>query len=266
MDSMNWAKWIKEHKILLNIIIAGFFFLEIGMFAFAAMKSGRQSYMQVLDMTGDVIYEVKGATMTNFNKYYFENTFGPFENYQVRLDTRESPFPFRAWFSAAVGLPVGLVLLLAFVLKAAMVFIAGPSAPLAQEPEIADENSGKIEKILFRIGRFNIFIIGFIIFALVFLYWVVPNLLGFLAQTGMDTVLQFKWFFLGVVIALFVLFSWFLYMKYQLAKKSLEAQTEIRKYELQLEYVKTGGDLNQLIDPGMDTKKLPAPDCQQPLS
>ena len=46
--------------------------------------------------------------------------------------------------------------------------------------------------------------------------------------------------------ALFVLFAWFMYMKYRLAHKSMEIQTEIRKYELELEYKKSAGTIMSL--------------------
>lgn len=252
MKNKTWSELIKNYKSFLVIIIIGFFLIEVEIFAFAVMKSGRQSFMQVLNDSNDVIYEVKGATMTNFNKYYFENTFGPFEEYHVRIETKETAFPFRAWFSAAVGLPVGLVLLLAFILKAVMVFLHGKDEQIMDDKSKKSESDSKngIEKLLFRISSYNIFIIGFLVFASVFLFWIIPNLLTFLVQTGIETIMTFKWVFLGGFIAFFLLFTWFMYMKYQLAKQSMESQVEIKKYELELEYTKAG--LNKLPELGLE--------------
>ncbi|MBF0205060.1 MAG: hypothetical protein HQK67_12330, partial [Desulfamplus sp.] len=73
--------------------------------------------MNIVNDSGDVIYQVKGSTLTNFNKYYYENTFGSIDDYQVKLVSEEVHFPFRAWFAAAIGIPVGLILLLSFILK-----------------------------------------------------------------------------------------------------------------------------------------------------
>ncbi len=268
MKKKSWAELVKEHKTLLIIIIIGFFVVEVEIFAVASMKSGRQSWIQMLNDRGEVIYEVKGSTMTNFNKYYFENTFGSFDDYEVRLETKDTPFPFRAWFSAAVGLPIGLVLLLIFVLQAVMVFISGKTGgdePIEKHGKINPGESTGFEKILFRISKFNIFIIGFLILAAVFLYWVLPNLLTFLAKVGVETIISYKWFFVGAIGAVLLLFGWFMYMKYQLAKKSMDAQTEIRKYELQLEYcVRTGKEAPALEynDP-MGTKLLEYPDNEK---
>ncbi|MFH1152300.1 MAG: hypothetical protein V1793_00670 [Pseudomonadota bacterium] len=244
MGNSRWQEILREHKTLLVIIIIGFFLIEVEIFALAAMKSGRQTWMQVLDDSGKVIYEVKGSTMTNFNRYYFENTFGPFEKYKVKLDTKEVEFPFRAWFTAAVGIPVGLVLLLGFILKAVMVFLLGN--PGAGESDMSQKSDPEpvpgtpVESLIRRISRFNIFILGFLVFAAVFLYWALPNILTFLARAGIETIIQFKWVFITGFSAAFILFAWFMHMKYQLAKKSMDVQVEIRKYELQLEYIRHG--------------------------
>ncbi len=261
MNKTNWFSLLKEYKVLVGIIITGLFLIEFEIFTFAAMSSGKQPRLQVLNTSGKVVYEIKGSTLANFNKERFEKAFGPFENYQVKLTEKNIPFPFRAWFSAAIGVPVGLVLLLAFVLKAVMVFIYGAE----ESPENKDgveynkENQqtispdngfnkphAGIEKLLMSISRFNIFIIGFLVICMVFLLWMIPNTLNFLAKVGIDTILQFKWVFLGGFIAVFILFAWFMYMKYKLANKMIDAETEIKKYQLQLEYTKSNNNVPEL--------------------
>lgn len=285
MTNKSWLDLIKDHKTLFIIVIVGFFLIEIEIFAVAVMKSGRQSWMNVIDDSGEIIYQVKGSTLTNFNKYYFENTFGSIDDYQVKLVSKDVPFPFRAWFASAIGIPVGLILLLAFVLKAIMVFLYGKKGgvdydnyddyqqTMSRDDQNADRGagpakgageSGKEEKgkkgkrrpsgktsdsmyvgtadsagnLLNQLSRLNIFIIGFLILSGVLLYIVIPDLLTFLAKVGIETILNFKWFFLAVFVALFLLFAWFMYMRYQLARKSLDAQTEIRKYEIKMEYAR----------------------------
>lgn len=260
MANKSWSDLIKDHKILMIIIIVSFFLIEIEIFAVAVMKSGRQSWMNVIDDSGEIIYQVKGSTLTNFNKYYFENTFGSIDDYQVKLVSKDVPFPFRGWFAAAIGIPVGLVLLLAFILKAAMVLFYGKRAAGGldlneseqQEPagERISGSDGDVKphmkfgtaeglgSIIDQISRLNIFIIGFFIISGVLLYLVIPDMLTFLAKAGIETLLNFKWFFIALFAGGFMLFAWFMYMKYQLAKKSMDAQTEIRKYEIKMEYAK----------------------------
>ena len=259
MNQKNWFSLLKEYRVLVGIIITGLFLIEFQIFSFAAMNSGKQPRLQVINKSGRVVYEIKGSTLANFNKARFEKAFGPFENYQVKLTRRYIPFPFRAWFSAAIGVPVGLVLLLAFVLKAVMVFIYGGEEDITnnkqsvhqQEQESIHDNGRNktvagVEKLLLSISRFNIFIIGFLVICMVFLLWMIPNTLSFLAETSMHTILKFKWVFLGGFIALFILFAWFMYMKYKLAKKMIDAETEIKKFELQLEYSRINHSVPEL--------------------
>ncbi|MBF0259639.1 MAG: hypothetical protein HQK62_12515 [Desulfamplus sp.] len=262
MSNKSWSDLIRDHKILMITIVVGFFLIEIEIFAVAVMKSGRQSWMNVLNDSGEIIYQVKGSTLTNFNKYYFENTFGSIEDYNVKLVSEDIPFPFRGWFAASIGIPVGLILLLAFILKAVMSLLYGKksaikdnedsSKDIAVEEDDDNPNTDKADMkahtkfgtaegfggILDQLSRLNIFIIGFLVLSAVILYLVIPNMLTFLAKVGIETLLNFKWFFIALFVGLFLLFAWFMYMKYQLAKKSMDAQTEIRKYEIKMEYEK----------------------------
>lgn len=96
------------------VIAVVLFLVELEIFALAAMKSGRKSWLQIIDAKENVIHETDGNNLSDFNKYYFEKTFGPFDQHQVKLITKNLPFPFRAWLVAAVGLPVGAILLFAF--------------------------------------------------------------------------------------------------------------------------------------------------------
>jgi len=103
------------------------------------------------------------------------------------------------------------------------------------EPEkLAEAHASKLERILHRISRLNIFAIGFLIFLMVFLYWVVPNLLTYMGSIGMKTLLAYKWFFLGLAVVGLGLFIWIVYLRYLLARKSIEAGVELEKTRLAL--------------------------------
>ncbi len=228
---------IREHKTLFIIIAVILFLLELQIFAVAAMKSGRKSLMQILDDNGNVIHETDGKNLSDFNKYYFEKTFGPLEQYQVRLETREYPFPFRAWFVAAVGIPVGIVLLFSFVVKSYIALFYGNETSQDSLNPNAQTGESRFEIILSRISRFNIFTIGFLIFLAVFAYWVIPNLITFLGKTGIETLSQYKIFFISAVAIFLAIVVWVIYLRYRLAVKSIESRTEIEKQRIQLEIV-----------------------------
>jgi hypothetical protein len=109
---------IQKNKRLFIIIGICLFLLEMEIFAVAILKSGNQSKIVVINDQNNVIYEADGSNLTDFNKYYFEKNFGPLDKYELKLRSNHVPFPFRAWFTAAFGIPVGIVLLVAFVFKA----------------------------------------------------------------------------------------------------------------------------------------------------
>jgi hypothetical protein len=231
------SQLIQEHKTLFIIIIVGLFLLELEIFALAAMKSGRKSWLQVIDANGNVIHETSGKNLSEFNKYYFEKTFGPFENYDVRLQTREHPFPFRAWFVAAIGIPVGAMLLFGFVVKAYAAIFHGAELQGGEARPAAESGfETRLEGLLYRISRMNIFIIGFLVFVGVISYWIIPNTITYVGRTGVDTIIRFKWVFIGAAALLLAVGIWIVYLRYLLARKSIESQTEIEKHRLELEY------------------------------
>ena len=229
----------RENKTLFIIIAVGVFLIELEIFAIAAMKSGRTSQLEIRDQKGNIVHIADGNDLSSFNKYYFEKTFGPLDQYQVNLVTHEASFPFRAWFTAAIGIPVGAVLLFAFVSRAVATLFYGhtndPSTPSeAISGETQSPAASRIEKIAASVGRLNIFAIGFIILAGVLAYWILPNFILYLGGLGVETVLRFKWFFLALGLVFLAIFIWIVYLRYLLAKKNIDSQTEVEKFRLQL--------------------------------
>ncbi len=250
MKTTRFGDLIQQNKTLFIIIIVGLFLLELEIFALAAMKSGRKSWLQVIDAKGNVIHETSGKNLSEFNKYYFEKTFGPFENYDVRLQTIDHPFPFRAWFVAAIGIPVGAMLLFGFVVKAYVAIFHGGELQ-GSESRPADEPGfeSRLESVLYRISRMNIFIIGFLIFIGVVSYWILPNMIAYIGRTGIETIIRFKWLFMTLGAVVVGIGLWIIYLRYLLAKKSIESQTEIEKHRLALEYKARQGMAPQLEAP-----------------
>jgi uncharacterized membrane-anchored protein YhcB (DUF1043 family) len=239
---------IREHKTVFIILLVGLLIIELEIFALAAMKSGRKSWLQVLDNEGHVIHETSGNHLSEFNKYYFEKTFGPFENYQVHLKTERIPFPFRAWFVAAVGLPIGVMLLFGFIVKAySAIFMTSKTEASLPENRSRQAYETRLEMVLDKVSRLNIFLIGFFILVGVLLYWIVPNALTYLGKTGIDTIIRFKWVFIIAALLLVGIVLWIIYLRYLLAKKTIETQTEIEKLRLQLES-QTGRPLSLPMD------------------
>jgi hypothetical protein len=229
------ASLIRENRTLFIIIAVVLFLVELEIFALAVMKSGRKSWLQVIDTNGNVIHETDGKNLSDFNKYYFEKTFGPFEHYQVKLATKDFPFPFRAWFVAAVGIPIGAILLFAFAVQAYLsLFYKERNSDEYHVKK--NEYEYRFEKVIAAVSRFNIFTIGFLVLLGVLSYWVVPNLIVHVGRLGVETLARYKWIFLSIGLIFLGLIIWIIYLKYLLAKKAIASQAEIDKYRLQLEF------------------------------
>ncbi|MFP4475732.1 MAG: hypothetical protein ACLFOY_09220 [Desulfatibacillaceae bacterium] len=221
---------IKRYRTLFLIIAACLFIVEVQVFVVALQNSGRQATLKVKNDAGEVIYTTDGTSLTSFDKYYFEKTWGPLENYTVAVETREVPFPFRAWFFAAVGIPVGALLLIAFVFRAYQELVQGG------RKKGSDEDGTPMESLLGRISRLPVFMMGALVFVGAFALWALPNAAAFLGRESMELVLRFKWFLLGAVLVMLTLSCWVIYLRYQLAKRNIDARTEVNKYRLELEY------------------------------
>jgi hypothetical protein len=98
----------------------------------------------------------------------------------------------------------------------------------------------------------NIFIIGFLIFIGVISYWIIPNMITYLGRTGIDTVIRFKWVFIAIATTVVAIGVWIVYLRYLLAKKSIESRTEIEKHRLALEYHAHNGPPMRLDAPQAD--------------
>lgn len=229
------ASLFRENKTLFILIAVGIFLIELEIFAVAAIYSGRKSWLEIKDHRGNIVHVSEGNNLSSFNKHYFEKTFGPLDQYQVNWISKDEPFPFRAWFSAAIGIPVGAVLLFGFITRAFSALIFGDRINLASSTSAPEPIArSRLEALVAGISRLNIFAIGFLILLAMFTYWVVPNLILYIGQVGMDTILRYKWFFLAAALTILGIMVWIIYLRYLLAKKTIDSRTEVEKFRLQL--------------------------------
>ena len=67
-------------------------------------------------------------------------------------------------------------------------------------------------------------------------YWVVPNFIIYIGNLGVDTLIRYKWFFIAVAAISLVLLIWVIYLRYLLARKSIESRADLEKHRLELEF------------------------------
>lgn len=232
-----WRNHFQENKTLFVILAVGLFLVELEIFALAAMSSGRQSVVQVLDQQSNVIYEVKSAKLSRHEKTEFEKTFGPLSDYRVNVVTRHRPFPFRPWFAAAVGLPIGAVLLFGFFIKAyeALFFKKEGNPGKDGHPRSVDPSADRLDRLLHRVGRLNIFAIGGFVLLFALGLWAVPHLLSEFGRHGIAFIIRYKWVVLAMAGVFLGFVAWIVFLRYLLARKAIETQADVEKYRLQLE-------------------------------
>ncbi len=235
----------RYQKTVLIICIVVFLFIEIAVFIAALNNSGKKSRVIVYDKNGYKVFETEGTTLSTYEKVVFENNFGPLSKYHIKIETEKIPFPFRAWLAAAVGIPIGLVLIIAFIIKAYLALLYGDSGSEASTEEKAH---GAMGSFLSQATRISVFPLGVAVLVLVLLMWMVPNFLGEFARLSVNTIKEFKWFFLGVTIFLGALICWVIYLRYKLSKQAIENEKDIEKYRLEIKLLEEKKDKQLLLE------------------
>ncbi|RLB05100.1 MAG: hypothetical protein DRG59_09450, partial [Deltaproteobacteria bacterium] len=76
----------------------------------------------------------------------------------------------------------------------------------------------------------------------------VPNFLGEFARLSVNTIKEFKWFFLGVSVFLAGLVCWVIYLRYKLSKQAIENEKDIEKYRLEMKLLEEKKDKQLLLE------------------
>ena len=223
----------RHQKLVLTVSVVVFLFLELLIYLAAASQSGQKSRVVITDGSGAKVYETPGAVLTSYEKLVFENNFGPLANYQVRVDTESLPFPFRAWLSSAVGIPVGLILLVAFIVRAYLSLLYGDQRDKDKSPEAAEAATNSMGSLFHFFRNISIFHIGFLTLLAVLILWMVPNLVQDFAHLSLNAVREFHWFFLGMAVFLAGLVVWIIYLRYRLSKQMLDNQLDLEKFRVE---------------------------------
>ncbi len=227
--------FVRRHATLFMILGLCLFLVEVQIFAMAAMRSGDKSFLQVFDSQDRLVFETQGDRMSEIQKKDFERTFGPMAGFTVRVKTTSEPFPFRGWLLAAVGFPLGAVLLFAFLVKA-FAHILEPHARSGPGEEARGpfDTEHPYEKWSERLARTHVFVLAAGVILLLLVLWLVPNLVVYLGRTGADALAHSKWYILSLAGVLAALAAWVFYLRYLLAKKSLETRADLERLRITL--------------------------------
>lgn len=222
----------ESHKTILKVGIVMFMFMELIIYLAANAHSGTQAWVEIFNAKGNKVYETKGNVLTTYEKLVFQNTYGPLSQYQVKVATRNTPFPFRAWLAVAVGAPIGFMLLLTYMVRAYLSFVGGEEQENTNDSASLTENSGRFGQ-LFKWRRLSLFHFGFFILICVLSLWLIPNFVADVTRGAVSLIVKYKWFFLGVFVFFAPLFVWIIYLKYKISEKMMDRQMDLEKFKLE---------------------------------
>jgi hypothetical protein len=113
--------------------------------------------------------------------------------------TRDGAFAYRAWILLAVGMSIGLILMLFFLAQVWLVLLNG--SPKEETPEETGLNKTLFSKFLRVPKNFSVLGVGFTIVMFMLILWLIPSILSDMAKSFLSAVKDYSWFFYrGILI------------------------------------------------------------------
>lgn len=220
------------NRQVLKVLVLVVIFLEFFIFCVALSKSNASLHTYVYDDHGKVIYEMKGSVITERDVIALERMYGPLARYHIRETSEHTPFPFRGWLAAAIGIPVGILLLLSLVVRMYFSLLYGErETPRAES--MPGDSPVRLGTLLGFLQNSSVFYVAIVLVVLVLALWLIPSWLGGLAKLSLATIEQFKWFFLGVTFVLAAFIFWIVYLRYKLSGKMIDNELELQKFKVE---------------------------------
>jgi len=223
-------------KVVLGTCVFLFLTIELLIFITASASSGDRSFVEVKNKNGQVVYRTPGNTVGHIHRPYFERHHGSLENYDVEITTVHKPFAVREWVVASAGIPVGLILLVSFLIKVYLSLIYGEETPDETGSASFDGRKQSLLSWSQVMSSISVYTIGALVLFLVLLLWLVPNFFWNLVSSSVIAVQEHKGIFLGVLISLALFIGWIAFLRYNLSKKMMENQLTLEKYRIDKQF------------------------------
>ncbi|MEM5787718.1 MAG: hypothetical protein AAGU11_10390 [Syntrophobacteraceae bacterium] len=247
----------KSPKKVLAISVILLLVLEIVIYLAVLGQSGLKSRIVITDSNGVKIYESAGAALTAYEKMVFESSHGPLRDFNTRVESELVPFPMRTWVLLAIGIPMGLILLVSFLVQVWLLLLNGGSKA-EQEEGAAAADKNRLNSFLNASRHFSVLHVGFVIVLLMLTLWLVPSILGDVAKSCFVAVQEYQWFFLGVAVFAGGLLVWIIYLRYKLSRQMLQNQLEIEKYRVKKQILLAHDPAHKLLPGGAGHEEVQA--------
>ncbi len=242
-------------KLVLGVSVFLFLAIELLIFIAASASSGDRSFVEVKNQNGQVVYRTPGSTVGHIHRPYFERHHGSLDNYVIEITTEYKPFPVREWVVASVGIPIGLILLVSFLIKVYLSLIYGEEPPDNADPLMFDGRKQALLSWSRLMSSVSVFTIGALVLFLVLLFWLVPNFFWNMVSSSVYAVQEHKGLFLGALICLALFISWIAFLRYKLSKKMMENQLTLEKYRIDKQF-QLEQERREQLPPQEDRKQL----------
>jgi hypothetical protein len=226
---------VEKHVPSLFLIIFTFAMLEFGILMVCVGYSGNQHILKIYNSTNDLVYEdvYNESHIAEFKNIYGIENFKE-EGFVLTRVAIDNKFPTRAWIALSICVPLVLILFIVFIVKVfADVFHSKKDDDDDNENKKEKLNSDfeetRFEKLFSTLGRLNIYSLGSTIILIVFLYWMVPDMLVYLGKISYQTISELKWVILGMVLfggAYMILKA---FLSYKTKNEIIKQQADIQK-------------------------------------
>ncbi len=220
----------KYPRLILGVGAISLLLLQLGIFIAVYNQAGLKSRVSILDSNGRKIYESSSPVLSPYEKMEFENNFGSLRGYSTQVESQQMPFNYRAWVLLAVGMPIGLILMLFFMAQVWLILLNGSPKEITLEE--TKPNKTGFGAFLSVSKNFSVLGVGFTIVMSMLVLWLIPSFLSDMAKSFFGAVRDYPWFFAGVSAFVGGLLVWVIYLRYRLSKQMLENQVVIEKYRI----------------------------------
>lgn len=240
----------KYPRVALTTGVILLLLLELAIYVTIASQSGLKARVVVSDSNGTKIYESAGTTLTSYEKMVFESNFGPLRNFSTRVESEMVPFAYRTWILLAVGVPLGLILMIYFLFQVWLAIFGNSREE--EKDSTTDTGKNRLDLLMTASRTISPVGVGFVIVMAMLILWLIPSVVGDVIRSGFDVVKEYPWFFLGLALFLGGLLVWVIYLRYRLSKQMLANQLEIEKCRIQTQLLAQNPTPHLLESPGAE--------------
>lgn len=268
MSDSKLRKFVDGRLPGLLSIVTTFAIIEIVIFAICMAYTTNRDMVKIYNPDDEVIYEDRynAANISEFKRLNGIRSFKQ-EGFTIKRFEEKNPFPTRAWIALSVCVPMMFVMFVVFIIKVFTDVFKLKKDTQSENSDETGKESGKekkttgfeetrFEKLFSALERMNIYTLGFTIVIIVFLYWVIPDLLIYLSKVSYQTISELKWVILGCVVFAGVFVILKIILSYKTKAEIIRQQADIQKHrdQLAIEYQQVDFETKQLEDKSEETE------------